>query len=388
MRKIALAMALTLMAIGCDGSSTRYRSDDVTGVRVELTPGSEVAIPIRLDAPGGGNTELSVQTSVVAYGSEPPTGLTVDLELGAGEIENDDANTMQVTCVGNCRGDHRLTLSLPPEATTPVAVDWSVRARVPAGSWDSDRLVLEAPSGPAGDWHVILDSETASPSGAGLIARLHLTAPPDPSGLLRLEVPATRLAGVADPVLVVDSSSRVPVAWGASTPLDPPEKCGSSQCDWSLLIAAVTPWRIVSTSTEFDVSITPLEEGVLTGDTAWRETVPAGQVVELNLDATTSLTGATDLRLDVKVVLWSVRDESAEPLFVTIGAEQSAHHRRISEANLLIPLVCDADECQGSAPVVVDTTSLRRGVDVELRIRASQSGEPPVTGQIDLEIHP
>jgi hypothetical protein len=55
---------------------------------------------------------------------------------------------------------------------------------------------------------------------------------------------------------------------------------------------------------------------------------------------------------------------------------------------LLIPLVCDADECQGSAPVVVDTTSLRRGVDVELRIRASQSGEPPVTGQIDLEIHP
>jgi hypothetical protein len=155
-----------------------------------------------------------------------------------------------------------------------------------------------------------------------------------------------------------------------------------------LLIAAVTPWRIVSTSTEFDVSITPLEEGVLTGDTAWRETVPAGQVVELNLDATTSLTGATDLRLDVNVVLWSVRDESAEPLFVTIGAEQSAHHRRTSQTNLLIPLVCDADECQGSAPVVVDTTSLRRGIDVELLIRASQSGEPPVTGQIDLEIHP
>jgi hypothetical protein len=381
-------MALTLMAIGCDGSSsTRYRSEDVTGVRVELTPGSEVAIPIRLDAPGGGNTELSVQTSVVAYGSEPPTGLTVDLELGAGEIENDDANPMQVTCVGNCRGDHRLTLSLPPEATTPVAVDWSVRARVP-GNWDSDRLVLEAPSGPAGDWQVILDSETASTSGAGLIARLHLTGPPDPSGLLRLEVPATRLAGVADPVLVFDSSSRLPVAWGASTPLDPPEECGPSQCDWSLLIAAVTPWRIVSTSTEFDVSVSPLEEGVLTGDTAWRETVPAGQVVELTLDATTRLTAATDLRLDVNVVLWSVRDESAEPVFVTVGAEQGAHHQRTSQTNVLIPMVCGGEECRGSAPVVVDATSLRRDVDVELRIRASQAGEPPVAGQIDLEIHP
>jgi hypothetical protein len=382
-------MALTLMAIGCDGSSsTRYRFDEVAGVRVELAPGSEVAIPIRLDAPGGGSTELSIQTSVVAYGSEPPTGLTVDLELGSGEIDNDDANPMQATCVGNCRGDHRLTLSLSPEATTPVAVDWSVQARIPAGTWDRDRPVLEAPSGPAGDWQVVLDSETGSVSGTGSITRLHLTGPPNPLGLLRLEVPAQRLAGGVDPVLVFDSSSRIPIAWGASAPLEPPEECGPSQCDWSLLIAAVTPWRIVSTSTEFDVSVTPLEEGVLTGDTAWRETVPAGQVVELTLDATTRLTGATDLRLDVNVVLWSVRDESAEPLFVTIGAEQGAHHRRTSQTNVLIPMVCGAEECRGSAPVVVDATSLRRDIDVELRIRASQAGEPPVAGQIDLEIHP
>lgn len=392
MRRALLLTSLAVVASACVGSSLeRFQPRDLTGIRIELQPGAEIEIPVRLDAPGRGNAELLIEPLVVSHDPLPPTPPVVAFHPAAGEVE-EDPNPMRLRCVGNCRGEHRLVFSLPSEAASPVTVDWSVHARVTTdGSWRSDQLVLETqPVEAASNWQVVLDSASARLPTRGSVVRLHLTGPATPIGLLRLEVPASAPPREVAPVMVADGSDLHIVSWGSSIPLTAPQGCGAGLCDWSVVVAAVGPWQVGATSSEFNMSVTPLDQGVLSGRAEWRDTVPADETVELQVEVTTPRQ-VTSLGLDIQVILWQIRpgDRSREPVAVMVGPQTSLHDQRLSQTPMvLIPMNCNADACRGSVPVVIDATSWNQDTDIELRVRASVAGIPPVSGHMEVEIHP
>lgn len=392
MKSAVLMTALAVVASACVGfSSDSFHARNLTGTRIELQPGAEVEIPIRLDAPGRGSAELSVETWVVSDTSQPPTAPVVELHPGDGEVEDDPTNPMRVRCVGNCRGEHRLVFSLPAEAAVPVTVDWSVNARVTTdGSWHSDQLVLEAqPVEASSDWDVVFDSTEARLPTRGSVVRLHFTAPTRPTGLLRMEVPASAPSREVTPVLVSDTSGLQAVSWGSSVPLAAPQGCGPELCDWSVVVAAVGSWRVGATSSEFDISVTPLDQGLLTGQTRWRDTISGDEAVELKVEVTSPPGEITSLGLEVQVILWSISpgERSREPVTVMVGPQTSLHDQRTSEAPMvLIPMACDADSCHGSARVVIDATSWSQGSDLELWVRAAAAAPLPVSGRIEVEV--
>lgn len=128
MKSAALIAASAVVASACVGfSSDRLRTRNLTGTRIEQQPGAEVETPSRLDAPGRGSAELSVETLVVAHTSQPPTAPVVDLHPGDGDVVDDPTNPMRVRCLGNCRVEHRLVFSLPAETAVPVTFEMEVR---------------------------------------------------------------------------------------------------------------------------------------------------------------------------------------------------------------------------------------------------------------------
>jgi hypothetical protein len=156
------------------------------------------------------------------------------------------------------------------------------------------------------------------------------------------------------------------------------------------MVASVGTWRVAATTREFDISVTPLDEGPLTGQTRWRDTVTSDQTVTLQVEVTTPPGDITSVGLEVQVILWSLRpsDRSSEPITVMLGPQTSFHDRRTSQVPMvLIPMACDADACRGSTRAVIDATSWSQGPDLELWVRAAASALSTLPGQMEVEVH-
>lgn len=382
-----LILAVTACSPATSDSFDFLLTRSVAGERIELSPGEEVLVPIRIDVPGEGDAEFTVQATAASHGSEPFTGLRVGVVSESGDLVTEEGRPLWAACRHTCRGTNHVELALNEDADAPVTVDWWVYAvAYMKGGRGSEVLTVDVGEVElAREWETALDAAGISPAGS--VGRLHLTSPLDPEGSLRLELPGIGNVETASPVLL-DGSVSPPA--GSSLPLvPPPDSCGQVVCDWSLAVASVVPWRVMASTGEFNVSYTALDEGVLGGKATWRGPVEAGSEVELQLDIRSPDFDGTDAL--IQVGLYEMRGQTGRRLpnsvTVRVGSQSVAHDTPSpSAAWLLAPLECHDETCEASIPVHIDARSREDGIEVGLRFAVSIAAPPPTAGEVILEV--
>ena len=394
MKATLLLAVLTTVFAACSvlsGFENRYMSTQATpGPRFDLAPGDTVEVPFRLVASGTGDAEVRVELAPVSHDTNAWAGLSVSLEVGSGDVESDPEQPQRVGCVGDCRGDHLLSVSLEEEAQAGVTVNTSVVANLYSDDRHENRPIVEIESIDVVDnWAVAFDPEGMSTGGN--VGRLHVTAPVDASGGLRLEVPGMPGFEDAHPLLVDDSREAVWPTPGSSLPLVAPDRaCGPRWCDWSVMVAAVTSWRVAASSDEFAVSFQPIEGGgTVSGQTTWNGTIAAGEVVELTLEVTSPDIDGTDIALSAFV--GSNRGNQTgylpETVDVLLGSHEIPHDRHSPLAStVLVGMSCSNGSCRGSVPVSIDARDHDEELVIRLDLQASVAASQPVSGAIQFEV--
>lgn len=384
MRHLFLA-ALLVATTACDtglSTSRNWEAVRIEDLRVELGPDESLDVPIELQTSDAGSASMTIDATVVSHGSALEVLPELALEPASGQVTGAPDDPLSLRCADNCEGEHTIRMSLPATAPAPVTVDVSINAR-----GDRDGLTLQVGKPLASTaWR----PTPVSRSRGMTTGRLHITSPIDPGDGLRLEVPLADVHAVSGSLIVDDSNHVSDVTPGTSLTLStPPGACGEVWCDWSLGVASVVPWRVVASSTEFDVSFSENDRSLLGGST-WTGTIEGGETVDLTLDVSAPGNSGTTVVVVVRVDFTSDPRSQGDPdVAITFGDWEIRHISYSSDATrILVPLECDVDRCHGSMPVRIDARAKESAFDLELGMSAGRAYLDSTTGEVNVELRP